>query len=162
MNAQKDARGWALDQLILIGQYEAQLTHIDEKLNDLWEVANNDIEDEEKRLKAVDTIGTLYEIGRGIYAARKEAEEQIFSAFPEAEKTFWCMVKHAATAFVIAEENFHARGFDADSEQVMLQAAETLGKVTGLALGFEPYGCLRCLSDAMKGEKDAESETPSL
>lgn len=154
-------RGWVLDQLILIGHYEAQLSHIDEKLNDLWEMVNSETEDMKKREKGVETISTLYEIGRGVYAARKEAEEQVFAAFPEAEKTFWCMVKHAATAFVLAEENFHARGFDADSERVMLEAAENLGKVAGLALGFEPYGCLRCLDEAIKGGGD-EDRTPTL
>lgn len=162
MNGQKDARGWVLDQLIMIGHYEAQLSHIDEKLNDLWEAVNNETDDINKMQKMTDTISTLYEIGRGVYDARKEAEQQVFEAFPEADKTFWCMAKHAATAFVLASENLHARGFDADAEKVMLQAAENLGKVTGLALGFEPYGCLRCLDEAIKGGGNAQAETPTL
>ncbi len=144
--------------MVLVGHYEAQLSHIDEKLNDLWEAVNNETEDMDKMKKMTDTISALYEIGRGVYSARKEAETQIFDAFPDADKTFWCQCKHAATAFVIAEENFHARGFDADSERVMLAAAENLGKVVGLALGFEPYGCLRCLDEQLKSPKKNEGE----
>lgn len=162
MKGQKDARGWVLDQLILIGHYEAQLSHIDEKLNDLWDAVNTETEDMEKMQKMTNTISTLYEIGRGVYASRKEAETQVFEAFPDADKTFWCMAKHAATAFVIAEENFHARNFDSDSERVMLGAAENLGKVVGLALGFEPYGCLRCLDEAIKGDGDGQAEIASF
>ena len=159
---QTNGRGWVLDQLILIGHYEAQLSHLDEKLNDLWETLNNETEDMERMQQLTNTINSLYEVGRGIYESRKDAEEQIFKAFPEADKTWWCFVKHAAAAFVIASENFHARGFDADSERAMLGAAENLGRTTGLALGFEPYGCLRCLDEAIKGGKDAKAETTTF
>lgn len=155
------ARGWILDQLILVGHYEAQLSHIDEKLNDLWNKLEGEVENMEEMQKTTDAISALYEISRDVYAARKEAEQQIFDAVPDADKTYWCQIKHCATAFVIAEENFHARGCDSESEKVMLKAASNLGKVVSLAFGFEPYGCLRCLDEALKGEKN-EDETPAF
>lgn len=156
--AKDAARGWIVDQLILIGHYEAQMSHIDEKLNDLWNKLDTEVNDMEEMQKTTDTINALYEIGREVYEARREAEDQIFSAVPDADPTFFCQVKHSATAFVIAEENFHARGFDAESEKVMLKAASNLGKVVSIAFGFEPYGCLRCLSDRLNTPEPKEED----
>ena len=164
MTTKKDNgnRGWVLDQLIMIGQYEAQLSHIDEKLNDLWEALSNETDNVDEMQRLTNVLSGLYEIGRGIYDARKQAEDQVFAEFPEADKTFWCLVKHAATAFVIAEENFHARGFSAEAEKTMLSAAENLGKTVSLALGMDLYGCLRCLDEQMKGGGDAKTEIATL
>lgn len=152
-------RGWVTDQLILIGQYEAQMSHIDEKLNDIWTDFENHGDDQALMERRTKELAVLYEIQRDLYVARKEAEQQIFNEFPDADKTYWCLVKHAATAFVIAEENFHARDCNAEGESAMLKAASNLGKTTGLALGFEPYGCLRCLDEALKGERNEEKIT---
>lgn len=156
-------RGWVTDQLILIGQYEAQMSHIDEKLNDIWTDFENHGDNEALMEKRTQELAVLYEIQKDLYTARKEAEQQIFDVFPEADKTYWCLIKHAATSFVIAEENFHARGCDSQSESVMLKAASNLAKTTGLALRFEPYGCLRCLGEQIRLtlEKDEKDESPA-
>lgn len=147
-NAQK--RGWVVDQIMLVGQLEAAMGHNDERLNDLQQQLENGVE-EDMATKITDELSSLYEMQRELYDLRVEAQEGIFAAFPVVDHTKWCLVKHLACAFIIASENFHARGCSAESEQVMLKSASALGKAVSMALGFEPYGCLRCLGEAIAG-----------
>lgn len=150
----KTKRGWVVDQIMLIGQAEAALGHIDERICDLW----HDIEmmegtDTEEKLVA--ELAELYDLTKTLYSMRTEAEEQVFNAFPDADRTKWCLVKHLAMTYAIAEENFHARQCDPDAEKVMLKAGEAVAKTAAMAFGFAPFGCFRCLSEAMSGQDDA-------
>lgn len=147
-------RGWVLDQIVLIGQTEAALSHIDERISDLWHdldnLANTDTED-----KIIVELSNLYDLTKTLYDLRVEAEEQIFDAFPDADRTKWCLVKHLATAYATACENFHARQCDSNAEKVMIKSGEAMAKTTAMAFGFEPFGCFRCLSEAMEHQNAA-------
>lgn len=144
-------RGWVMDQLMLVGQFEAAMGHIDERITDIW-VQMEGLEDTDKLAKLSDELSALYETQRDLYNARVTAEQAIFDAFPESDRTKWCLVKHLAMAYSIASENFHARNCDANAESTLKDAAAALGRASGLALGFEPYGCLRCLDEAIQAK----------
>lgn len=141
-------RGWVLDQIIIIGQTEAAMGHIDERISDIWTDMEN-MEDDSKSQSLVDELSELYELVHTLYELRVDAENQIFDAFPDADRTKWCLVKHLAMDYAVACENFHARGCHPDSERVMLKAGEALAKSSAMAFGFKPFGCFRCLSEAV-------------
>lgn len=147
-------RGWVLDQIVIIGQTEAALGHIDERISDIWQDLDNASLGTETD-KLADELSALYELEKDLYALRVEAENQIFDAFPDADRTKWCLVKHLAMNYAVACENFHARDCHPDSEQVMLKAGRAVATASALAFGFAPFGCFRCLSEAMDA-KNAE------
>lgn len=147
-------RGWVLDQIIIIGQTEAALGHIDERISDIWQDLDNASLGTETD-KLADELFILYQLEKDLYALRVEAENQIFDAFPDADRTKWCLVKHLAMNYAVACENFHARDCHPDGEQVMLKAGRAVTTASALAFGFEPFGCFRCLSEAMDA-KNAE------
>lgn len=149
-------RGWVLDQIVIIGQTEAALGHIDERISDIWQdLDNTEDSDESDKLSA--ELGALYELEQELYDLRVDAENQIFAAFPDADRTKWCLVKHLAMNYAVACENFHARKCIPDAEQVMLKAGSAVAKASAMAFGFKPFGCFRCLTEAMDahdGNKD--------
>lgn len=145
-------RGWVIDQIMLIGQAEASLNHIDERICDLWTDLDN-LADTDTEPKIVTELAELYDLTKTLYKLRVDAENQVFDAFPDADRTKWCLVKHLATTYAIACENFHARECDPEAEKVMIDGGEALAKITAMALGFQPFGCFRCLSEAME-QKD--------
>lgn len=147
-NKASTKRGWVLDQLIIIGQTEAALGHIDERISDIWTDMEN-MEDDANSQKLIDELTNLYDLEKTLYDMRVEAENQVFDAFPDADRTKWCLVKHLSMAYAVACENFHARECNPDAEQVMLKAGEAVAKASAMAFGFEPFGCFRCLSEAM-------------
>lgn len=149
-------RGWVMDQLMLVGQLEAAMGHIDERITDLWIQLEGE-EDTDAISKISNELSALYDTQRGLYDARVAAETAIFDAFPNADRTKWCLVKHLSMAYAIASENFHARDCNENSEQTLRATSAALGEVTSLALGFEPYGCLRCLDEAIQGVGDGHS-----
>lgn len=148
-------RGWVLDQIIIIGQTEAAMGHIDERISDIWTDMEN-MEDDSKSQSLVDELSELYELVHTLYELRVDAENQIFDAFPDADRTKWCLVKHLAMNYAVACENFHARACHPDSERVMLKAGEALAKSSAMAFGFKPFGCFRCLSEAMDAKNVAD------
>lgn len=154
-NVKTTKRGWVLDQIVIIGQTEAALGHIDERLSDIWQDLDN--ADDNTNVDALAReMNDLYELEKDLYALRVEAENQVFDAFPDADRTKWCLVKHLAMNYAVACENFHARDCHPDAEQVMLKAGSAVAKASAMAFGFAPFGCFRCLSEAMdaKNAKD--------
>lgn len=144
-------RGWVLDQIIIIGQTEAALGHIDERISDIWTDMEN-MEDDSTSQSMVDELSDLYDLEKTLYDLRVDAENQIFDAFPNADRTKWCLVKHLSMDYAVACENFHARTCHPDAERVMLKAGEAVAKASAMAFGFKPFGCFRCLSEAMDAE----------
>lgn len=153
----KDAkRGWVMDQIVLIGQVEAAMGHTDERISDIWQDLNGMDLNEESSQGLVEELSSLYELEKLLYALRVEAENQIFDAFPLADRTKWCLVKHLAMSYAVACENFHARACCPEAEQVMLKTGEAVTMASAMAFRFEPFGCFRCLSEAIN-QNDASN-----
>lgn len=142
-------RGWLLDQIMLIGHYEASLTHDDEQFCNI----DNEMEENSGELSVIEKIGDELhfrtELARMHYQARVEAESDIFTAYPDVDRKKWCDVKHAAAEFTLAAEIYHARNFDAMAHKNLVLAGKALAYLISHTFGFEPMNCLRCFNDAL-------------
>ena len=146
-------RGWIFDQLMLVGQIEAGLCHNDEEICNLYSDMDNFAEDPDKIQSIANELNANGEIIKSDYLARVDALNQVFDAVEGSDRHYYCQVKHRATAFVLAAENYHARGCDAGAERNLVAAGKSLAETCSLAFGFEPMQCLRCLDEALKSKK---------
>ena len=146
--AKAKKRGWVFDQLMIIGSFEAGMNHNDEQICNLYYELEGE-EDEERITKLTDEIAQNREILDADYFARVDALNDLFDAMPNSDRHYYCQVKHRATTFILAAENYHARNGDAKAEETLKSAGKTLALTCSLAFGFEPMDCLRCLADSM-------------
>lgn len=143
-------RGWIFDEIIKVGQIEAAMSHNDEQVCNIYDDMDINANDPDKLEGLANELNINYEITKLDYDNRVDCLNGIFNAIPDSDRHYYCQVKHRATAFVIACENFHARHCDANAERSMVNAGKSLALTCSLAFGFEPMSCLRCLDEAMK------------
>ena len=147
-NVVNKKRGWVFDQLMIVGSLEAGMNHNDEQIANLFYELGGE-EDEETITKLTDEIAANREILNLDYYNRVDTLNAIFDAVPNSDRHYYCQVKHRATTYVLAAENYHARHECANAEETLKKAAEALALTCSLAFGFEPMDCLRCLSDSL-------------
>lgn len=155
LDAQKDEttkRGWIFDEIIKVGQLEAAMSHNDEQICNIRS-AMEEAESAVEISKLADELEANLEIIKLDYENRVNCLNAVFDAIPGSDRHYYCQVKHRATAYVIAGENFHARGCDADAEDSLFAAGKSLALTCSLAFGFEPMACLRCLDEALRKKK---------
>lgn len=145
-------RGWIFDEIVKIGQLEAAMGHNDEQICNLYSDMEN-LEKPEDAQKIADELNTNYEIIRLDYDNRVDSLNAVFDAVPDSDRHYYCQVKHRAMMYVIAGENFHARGCTPEAEQSLVKAGKSLALTCSLAFGFEPMECLRCLDEALRSKK---------
>lgn len=145
---QKQKRGWIFDQLMLVGSLEAGMNHNDEEICNIYNQLAYE-EDEEVITKLTDQLNQNREIIDMDYFTRVDALNQIFDAVEGSNRHYFCQVKHRATTYIMAAENYHARHEDKGAEEILIKAGEALALTCSLAFGFEPMDCLRCLSDSL-------------
>lgn len=145
-------RGWIFDEIVKVGQLEAAMGHNDEQICNLYSDMDN-LEKPEDAQKIADELNTNYEITRLDYGNRVDSLNGVFDAVPGSDRHYYCQVKHRATAYVIAGENFHARGCTPEAERSLVLAGKSLALTCSLAFGFEPMECLRCLDEALRSKK---------
>lgn len=146
-------RGWIFDEIVKVGQLEAAMGHNDEQICNLYSDMEEKGDDPKALEKIANELSVNYEITRLDYGNRVDALNGIFDAVPGSDRHYYCQVKHRATAYVIAGENFHARGCTPEAERSLVQAGKSLALTCSLAFGFEPMQCLRCLDEALKSKK---------
>lgn len=147
------ARGWVMDQLMLIGHLEAELSHCDERISNI----NHDMKEINtvgEAEKLTDELNHQNELAKITYQARRAVMDDLFRAFPEVDEKAWCEVKHAVTAYTLAAEIYHARDFNPSAEAAMSIMAETMALVVSKAFGFDPMNCLRCLSERLNDPEE--------
>ena len=147
-----EKRGWIFDQLMIVGQLEAAMGHNDEEVCNLYQEMDLNADKPEEITKIADKLNAIIEIVKATYPIRTDAQKQIFDAM-NGDMHQWCLIKHLATAYVTAGENYHARDCDPDAERVLTKTGEALAMACSLAFGFEPMSCLRCLDEAIKAKK---------
>lgn len=163
---QKQKRGWIFDQLMLVGSLEAGMNHNDEEICNIYNKLAYE-EDEEVVTKLSDQLNQNREIISMDYLNRVDTLNQIFDAVEGSNRHYFCQIKHRATTYIMAAENYHARGCCKEAEDILVKAGEALALTCSLAFGFEPMDCLRCLSDSLAkmtgidGIPDIESEKKS-
>lgn len=145
-------RGWVFDQLMIVGSLEAGMNHNDEEICNLYNRLS-ETEDPDEIQKIGDEIANIRDLIGFDYQNRVDALNQIFNAIPNSNRHHYCSLKHRATTYIMAAENYHARGGDVESERVLVAAGKALALACSLAFGFEPMDCLRCVSDSMAAIK---------
>lgn len=155
-------RGWVLDSVVMVGHMEAELCHIDERISDLNEQVENSVDDLDKAQKMADEIATLNELHASIYEARVKAMNDIFSSVPGSNDKYYCLLKHAAMAYIVACENAHARKGSTAAYESAISASQTLATVCSLAFGFEPFSCIRCLSDRLNAGDNTHAKKDNV
>lgn len=146
--AKAKKRGWVFDQLMIIGSFEAGMNHNDEQICNLYYELEGE-EDEKRITELTDEIAQNREILDTDYFARVDALNDLFDAMPNSDRHYYCQVKHRATTFILAAENYHARNGDPKAENTLRSAGKSLALTCSLAFGFEPMDCLRCVADSM-------------
>lgn len=150
-------RFWVLDELIKIGHLEAAMSHGDEQICNI----DHDIENSGGDIKVVEELAKEQDYHReGIsldYENRVGCENDIMETLGGNSKD-WCYLKHRATAFVIAAENYHARGCCPSEEHSLILAAKSLALTASHCFGFEVMDCLRCLGDKLNTQYEVELE----
>lgn len=146
-------RGWIFDQLMLVGQIEAGMCHNDEEVCNLYADMDNFGDDPDEIQKIANKLNTNVELIKDDYLDRVDALNEVFDAVEGSDRHYYCQVKHRATRFVLAAENYHARGCSPEAEARLVAAGKALATTCSLAFGFEPMQCLRCLDEALKGKK---------
>lgn len=146
-------RGWIFDQLMLVGQIEAGMCHNDEEICNLYSDMDASAEEPEKIQGIADKLNANIELLKNDYLDRVNALNQVFDAVEGSDRHYYCQVKHRSTRFVLAAENYHARGCTPEAEANLVEAGKALALTCSLAFGFEPMACLRCLDEAIKGKK---------
>ena len=145
-------RGWIFDEIIKVGQLESAMGHNDEQICNLHHELS-ETEDTDRVTKIAEELNVNYEITKLDYDNRVDCLNAIFDSIPGSDRHYYCQVKHRATAYCIAGENFHARGCSAEAENSLIKAGKSLALTCSLAFGFEPMECLRCLDEALRSKK---------
>lgn len=140
-------RGWIFDQLMIVGELEAAMNHNDEEICNLHQNIADNPEDPDKIQKWADELNNNYEIIAIDYKNRVNALNQIFNAVEGSNRHYYCQLKHRAALFIMAAETYHARGGAPEAEEVLIEAGKSLALTCSVALGFEPFECLRCLDE---------------
>lgn len=139
-------RGWIFDQILLVGQIEAAMEHIDEELCNIYTDLEN-IDDEEEIGRLVDKLSNLKKLVGELYNLRVKCMRDIFDSVPESDSHSWCLLKHTALVYAKAAENWHARKQAPEAESELVQAGKALAMVCSIAFNLDLMECLRCLDE---------------
>lgn len=153
-------RFWLMDEIIKIGHLEASMSHSDEQICNL----DHDIEINGDDLKKVEALADEKTYHRELihlnYDNRTACENDIMEWF-NGDKKDWCYIKHQAAVFVIACENYHARGCDPHAEASVIASGKALALATSHCFGLGMMDCLRCVGESMQagyGQSDASEK----
>lgn len=153
-DAQK--RGWIFDAILQLGQIEAGMEHSDEQICNIYHDMSENSGDVEEIQRLTDELADNRDLLDIDYQDRVSLQNMIFDAIPGSNKHYWCRLKHAATVFAKAAENYHASKLHPEFEQHLVRAGQRLAIITSRAFGMEVMDCLRCVSDSLSAQ-----ETPA-
>lgn len=126
----------------LIEKYQSEMQ------NGLIEIENDDVRTKhaEKLNDAVDELNDIAELRRVVML-------KIMNGYDDADKNYWCVVKHLSVASHCAFEAYQASDNDATMLNIWLMANAKFVKAMTRWLGTEITECAACFSDIMKGER---------
>lgn len=162
-NKSLDKRPWLMDWLFQIGHNMAVINHCYEKIQYLSKEVENAGDDMELVTKLTNKIAAYHEIRAAAYSAYNLEMSYIFSAIPEAQKEDRCLLKHASTDLVLAQETSDSLN-NSTGDINLNQVFKVFAGVVSLALDIEFNTCIRCIYDGVaerslevKGIKKAEA-----
>lgn len=139
-------RGWIFDQILLVGQIEAAMEHIDEETCNIYSDLEN-IDDDTEAAQKIDKLSNLKKLVEKLYELRVKCMNDIFDSVPDSDKHSWCLLKHTALVYAKAAENWHARKQHPEAENEMVMAGKALAMVCSIAFNLDLMECLRCLDE---------------
>lgn len=155
-------RGWIFDAILQIGQIEAGMEHSDEQICNIYHDMSENNGDLDEITKLTEELADNRELLEIDYQDRVVLQNMVFDAIPDSNKHYWCRLKHAATAFAKAAENYHASKLHPEFEQHLVRAGQRLAIVCSRAFGMEVMDCLRCVSDSLSGQEQPEYQVADL
>ena len=145
-------RNYLIDLLLSIAQDAADEWHLKEamsgKLTELGEL--DPIEMSDLYTKVVDEYEELKKQYIDGAVLRRKKMDVLASKAPAYDYHYRCILKHRATAFVLATEAFLADPEDEMLERIMIDSEERFWWAVKKFLGVEDIpNCGRCLSDEL-------------
>lgn len=118
--------------------------------NGLIEVEKDDV-----REKQLDKINRYREEINDVADVRRKMMRKLFSLFDGGNKDAWCLIKHLGIASMTAFEAYQASDDDAELLDLYYDINKEFNKAVTDFLGAEITDCAACVSDFLKGEKNA-------
>lgn len=115
-----------------------------------------DIDNPEELNKALDLLEQYPQELNEIAEIRRAVMVKLFNMY-EGDKTYWCQVKHLASASYTAFECYQASDDDAELLNMALEINKQFIKAMTHFLGVEITTCAACFGDFLKGEKEEDN-----
>lgn len=112
-----------------------------------------DVENGAEVNKALDLIESYQEELQITAELRRMMMAKLFSMY-DGDRTYWCQVKHLASASYTAFEAFQASDDDPDLMNLSLEINKQFIRALTHFLGVEITTCAACFGDMLKGEKE--------
>lgn len=132
---------------------EGHLKTLMEKANAELENGLIDVEDEkelEKQLFKIEVIkGELTDTAQ----TRRQSMKKLFDMY-DGDPTWWCMVKHLASASYTAFEVWQASDDDPELLKIAIDTNKRFVTALTMFLGMEVTECASCLGDMMKAKEN--------
>lgn len=146
--SQLDKRPWVMDWLFEIGHNMAIINHCYEKIQYLTKDIQESQSDEEAQ-KLVEKLSNYHYLRELAYQDYDLQMTYLFDTIPESEKDNRCLLKHASTKLVMAQETTDSLNNSTSDRNLELSFKLFAGAVS-LALGIDFHACLRCIYDGVK------------
>lgn len=153
-NTDIDKRPWLMDWLFEIGHDMAIINHCREKLQYLKKDLENAGEDEKAAAAVVDKIAHYHDIRDIAYQDYDILMSFLFESIPGSQPDNRCLLKHASTKLVLAQETADSLD-NSVSDQNLDLSFKIFAMAVALAFGIEFTDCMRCLYDGVKSKSDA-------
>lgn len=116
-----------------------------------------DVEDRDALEAASRRIDDLGEELNELSRLRRNAMLWLYEQY-DGDKTYWCQVKHLASAMYTAFESWQASDDDPMLYGLYMDTNKQFIRALTHFLGVEVTTCAACFADALKGENDAERD----
>lgn len=140
-----------------------QLACSEGHLKTLWEKATAemengiiDVDDPDVLDKQLDKIDSIQEEINDVAQLRRETMLALYNLYEGGDKTYWCMVKHLATAAYTAFEVYQASDDDPELLDYSKRCNEQFVKALSHFLGVEVTTCAACFGDALKAQEEKQ------
>lgn len=134
---------------------EGHLKTLIEKYNSRLTEGVADVTDDVEREDLIERINdTLDELDQ-VSELRRGVMIKLMDMYEDADRDFWCVVKHTAVGVYNLFEAYQATG-DAEVLNLYLESNARLVKMLTLWLGVEITTCASCFSDILNGRRGGE------
>lgn len=118
-----------------------------------------DVENPEEVGKALEKLDNLHEELKDIADIRRRMMVALYEMYgSKGDKTYWCQVKHLASAAYTAFEVYQASDEDPTMFEFALETNKQFIKALTHFIGVEVTTCASCFGDMLKGENNERKD----